>query len=61
MIRGQQSGKVLDASLSNPGEVIIWTYLGENNQFWYWDGEDVLRNKLFTDWVKRSNVSVYKR
>ena len=53
-IRGHQSGKVLDASLSNVGEVVLWDFNGGDNQLWFWDGRDrdILRNKKFPNKVK---------
>ena len=49
LIFGDQSGRVLDASLSNVGEVVLWDRNGGDNQLWFWDGQDrdVLRNKKF--------------
>ena len=52
-IFGEQSRKVLDASQSNPGEVILWEANDGDNQLWYWDGidRDILRNKMYPDKV----------
>jgi len=48
-ICGDGSGKVLETSLSNVGEVVLWDKNGQDSQLWYWDGPDgdVLRNKRF--------------
>jgi len=48
-IHALESGKVLDASMSNEGEVVLWEMNGQENQLWFWDGsdKDVLRNKAF--------------
>ena len=53
-ILGSDSGRVLDASMSCPGEVVLWVKNGQDNQLWYWDGPngDVLRNKQFPNKVK---------
>jgi len=50
-IMGDASGKVLDASMSNEGEVVLWELNGQDNQLWYWSGEhgDVLMNKAYPD------------
>ena len=32
------------------GEVILWEFNGQDNQFWFWDGE-MLRNKKFPNKV----------
>ena len=55
-IFGEQTGKVLDASLSNAGEVVLWESNGGDNQLWYWDGidRDILRNKMFPNKVIRA-------
>jgi len=62
-IVGDSSGKVLDASMSNVGEVVIWDYNGQDNQLWYWDGpnRDVLRNKQFPDRVLDFHWHDYQR
>ena len=54
IIESQQSGKVLDAALTDIGEVILWDYNGGDNQLWFWDGRDrdILRNKKFPNKVK---------
>ena len=53
-ILGAESGKVLDASMTNIGEVVMWEMNGQDNQLWFWDPEyrEVLRNKQFPDMVK---------
>ena len=53
-IHALESGKVLDASMSNEGEVVLWEANGQMNQLWFWDGpdRDVLRNKAFPHLVK---------
>ena len=53
-IMGEASGKFLDASMSNIGEVVLWESNGQDNQLWYWDGpsRDALRNKQFPDRVR---------
>jgi len=50
-ILGAESGKVLDASMTNIGEVVMWEMNGQDNQLWFWDPEyrEVLRNKQFPD------------
>ena len=50
---GKDSKKVLDASMTSPGEIVLWEENGQDNQLWYWDGPggDVLRNKEFPDRV----------
>ena len=52
-IFGDHSGKVLDASLSSEGEVVLWEKHGGDNQLWFWDDQyrDVLRNKNFPNKV----------
>ena len=52
-IHGDQSGRVLDASMTNLGEVVLWDKNGQDNQLWYFDGpiQDVIRNKEFPDRV----------
>ena len=45
LIYSPQSGKVLDASQTNQNEVILWKSHGGDNQLWFWDGKDILRNK----------------
>ena len=32
------------------GEVVLWEFNGQDNQFWFWDGE-MLRNKKFPNKV----------
>jgi len=49
-IIGVESGKALDASGSDLGEVILWDFHGGENQLWYFEG-DVLRNKAYQDRV----------
>ena len=53
LIFGDHSGKVLNASLSDIGEVVIWEENGGDNQLWFWDDQDgdVLRNKRFPNKV----------
>ena len=53
LIFGDQSGRVLDASLSNIGEVVLWDKHGGDNQLWFWYGQDrdVLKNKKFPNKV----------
>ena len=53
LIFGDHSGRVLDASLSDVGEVILWEKHGDDNQLWFWDDQDrdVLRNKKFPNKV----------
>jgi len=62
-IVGEASGKVLDASMSNIGEVVLWESNGQDNQLWYWDGpnQDVLRNKKFPDRVLDFHWHDYQR
>lgn len=62
-IVGDSSGRVLDASMSNIGEVCLWDANGQDNQLWYWDGpnRDVLRNKQFPDRVLDFNFDDYQR
>merc|ERR1712223_1361049 len=50
-ILGAESGKVLDTSMTNIGEVVMWEMNGQDNQLWFWDPEyrEVLRNKQFPD------------
>ena len=57
-IFGEQSRKVLDASQTNPGEVVLWEAHGGDNQLWYWDGidRDILRNKMFPNKVISSTI-----
>ena len=43
--------KVLDVSSSNQEEVILRDAHGGDNQLWFWDGEDILRNKMYPDKV----------
>ena len=52
-IHGDQSGRVLDASMTNLGEVVLWDKNGQDNQLWYFDdpNQDVIRNKEFPDRV----------
>jgi len=52
-IHALESGKVLDASMSNHGEVVLWEENGQDNQLWFWDGDDkdILRNKAFPHWA----------
>ena len=50
IITSRQSGKVLDASLDNPGVVHMWSYNGGDNQYWFWD-DDCIRSKKFPDKV----------
>ena len=52
-IHGDQSGRVLDASMNSVGEVALWDDNGQDNQLWYWDAinRDVLRNKQFPNRV----------
>ena len=54
---GKDSKKVLDASMTSPGEIVLWEENGQDNQLWYWDGPsgDVLRNKEFPDRVSVKN------
>jgi len=62
-ILGSDSGRVLDASLSCPGEVVLWVKNGQDNQLWYWDGPngDVLRNKQFPNKVLDFDYNEYDR
>merc|ERR1712198_527452 len=62
-ILGSDSGRVLDASLSCPGEVCLWVKNGQDNQLWYWDGPngDVLRNKKFPNKVLDFDYNEYDR
>ena len=55
-IFGGASGKVLDASRSNVGEVVLWESHNGDNQLWYWDGpnQDNLRNKEHPNRVRIS-------
>ena len=60
-IHALESGKVLDASMSDVGEVVLWEENGHDNQLWFWDGDDkdILRNKAFPDLVSnKSNVKL---
>jgi len=59
-IYGKQSGKVLDASMSNISEVVLWEFNGQDNQFWFWDGE-MLRNKMFPSQVLDFHWSDYQK
>ena len=49
-IWGAESGKVLDASVAEPGRVYIHDFHGGHNQQWKWNG-DTLRNRRFPDKV----------
>lgn len=62
-ICGDASGKVLDASRSNVGEVVLWDNNGQDNQLWYWDGpnRDVLRNKQYPNRVLDFHFDDYQR
>jgi len=60
-IRSLQSAKVLDASLSNVGEVCLWQQNGQDNQLWFWDGHDILRNKRFPNKVLDFHWHDYQR
>ena len=51
------SGKALTASLTNVGVIVMWTYHGNDNQLWFWDGAHVLRNKMFPKKVMLLNAS----
>ena len=53
LIINHLSGKALQASTNNSGEIVIWTIHGYDNQLWFWDQqeEDVLRNKMFPNKV----------
>ena len=53
LIINHLSGKALQTSTNNIGEIVIWTIHGYDNQLWFWDQqeEDVLRNKMFSDKV----------
>ena len=65
-IHGDQSGRVLDASMTSVGEVALWDDNGQDNQLWYWDAinRDVLRNKQFPnrvcDVMKKPNMKIKK-
>jgi len=61
LICGTQSGKVLDASMSNVGEVVLWARNGQDNQLWFWDGHEILRNKRFPNKVLDFHWSDYQR
>ena len=56
-ITNNYSGKALTASLTNVGEIVMWTYHGNDNQLWFWDGAHVLRNKMFPKKVMLLNAS----
>jgi hypothetical protein len=51
LIFALETRKVLDVSQSNENEVILWEPHGGDNQLWFWDGEDILRNKKDPDKV----------
>ena len=53
LIFGDHSGRVLDASRTNGGEVVLWGKHGGDNQLWFWDNQNqgVLRNKQVPDKV----------
>ena len=46
VIISQQSGKVLDASLCQEDEVILFERHDYDNQLWFWDGQTI-RNKQY--------------
>ena len=46
LIFSLETRKVLDVSGTNKDEVILWESHGGDNQLWFWDGEDILRNKM---------------
>jgi len=50
VIASKHCHKVLDASMSNEYEVVIWDYHGGDNQQWWYDGE-YIRNKKFPEKV----------
>ena len=47
---GKDSKKVLDASMTSPGEVVLWEENGQDNQLWYWDGPG---NTLFKQLINK--------
>ena len=51
LIFSLETRKVLDVSGTNKDEVILWESHGGDNQLWFWDGEDILRNKMCPDKV----------
>ena len=42
------------------GEVVLWEFNGQDNQFWFWDGE-MLRNKMFPSQVLDFHWSDYQK
>jgi len=59
-IWGAESGKVLDASVAEPGRVYIHDFHGGHNQQWIWNG-DTLRNRRFPDKVLDFHWSDYNK
>ena len=53
LIISHHSGKALQASPNNVGDIEMWTLQGNENQLWFWDEqeEDILRNKMYPDKV----------
>ena len=60
-IFGDHSGKVLDASQTDGGEVVLWEKHGGDNQLWFWDNQNqgVLRNKQLPNRVLDSDWQPY--
>ena len=61
LIFGDHSGRVLDASRTNGGEVVLWEKHGRDNQLWFWDNQNqgVLRNKQLPNRVLDSDWQPY--
>ena len=55
VIISHHSGKALQASPNNVGDIVMWTLQGNNNQLWFWDEQegDILRNKMYPNKVSK--------
>ena len=55
LIISHQSGKALQASPNNVGNIVMWTLQGNENQLWFWDEQegDILRNKMYPNKVSK--------